>query len=191
MWRLQLLGLLPTLVAAQSTAPTTEAQLAAADRAARVAALAAACDPIRMDSTWRAYPVLNADATIRLPDALGERGEILRGIWYEILPAVPRRDYALEQMDPVTTRVFLAHATSAFRCSPTHGQGPEARLSIWVLGFDDRPEEDPHEGIWNVIGILHDKQDSLWAMSRDLWGARAFVTAMRGAAFPAKQAPPR
>ena len=190
MWRLQLLGLIPALVAAQITAPTTEAQLAAADRAAWVAALAAACDPIPVDSTWRAYPVPNVDGTIRLPDALGVHGEILRGIWYEILPAVPRRTYALEQMDPITTRLFFAHATSAFRCPPTNGQGTDARLSIWVLGFDDRPQEDPHEGIWNVIGILRDKQDSLWAMSRDLWGARAFVTGMRGASFPAKQAPP-
>ena len=189
-FRFQLLAITPAVLAGQSAFPTTEAELAAADRPAWAAALAAACDTIPVDSTWRAYRVPNSETTIRLPRVLGERGKILTDWWNDALPAMPSGDYTLAPLDPLTGRLLVAHATFVFRCYTAEQGSTESLSRISVLGFDDRPLEEPQEGIWYVIGAWRTHDDVFMAMSRDLWGARAFVTGMRNTHFPPTQPTP-
>ena len=187
-WPLQLLASIPTLLTAQSvTMPTSGAELAGANRATWVAALAAACDSIPMDSTWRGYRVPDSEVTIRLPAAFAHRGDILRGFWYDAGPGVPARDYALEHFDPISSRLILQHATFSFRCPGAERRPAESLSSIWIAGFDDRSREDPEEGVWYVLGSWHSGEQWLYGMSRDLWGARALVAGMRSTEFPRKQ----
>ena len=188
--RFQFLAIMPAVLAGQSTLPTTQAELAAADRPTWAAALAAACDTIPVDSTWRAYLVPNSETSIRLPRVLGERGKILSDWWNDALPAMPSGDYTLAPLDSLTGRLLMAHATSVFQCHPLERVGSKPLWRISVLGFDDRPVEDPQEGIWYVIGTWYTHDEWLMAMSRDLWGARAFVTGMRGTDFPRRPVTP-
>jgi hypothetical protein len=188
--RLQLLLVVPAVLAGQSNLPRTSTELAGADRASWVAALAAACDTVSVDSTWRAYRVPRAEFTIQLPAALAERGEILRGVWYDEVPAFPERDYALEHYDPVTSRLILQHATFVFRCHAAERGGPVSLSGIWVAGYDSRSREDPTEGVWYVVGSWQSRGEWLYGMSRDLWGARALVTSMMKAEFSATLAAP-
>jgi hypothetical protein len=153
--------------------------------------LAAACDGMPVDSTWRMYRLPRSELSIQLPHALVERGDILRDLWFDVLPAVPERDYAVQQMDPLMTRLFLAHATSVFKCESGEQPGSATLPGIRVVGFNLPGPEAPAKGVWNVIGTWANHEGSLLGMSTTLWGARAFVTGMRLAEFPrVQQTPP-
>ena len=188
--RIVLVAVLPTLLSGQQSVPTTAPELAAADRAAWAAGLMAACDTLPVDSTWRTFVVPNSRVVVRLPTALGERGEILRGYFYDAWPAVPTVDYSLEQYDPITSRLIQTEFTLTIRCHAAERRGAPSLSSIWVAGSDYRPGEDDEEGIWYVIGSWHSGEQWLIGMSRDLWGARALVTGMRHTDFPRRPRTP-
>ena len=187
-FRLQLLLGMPALLAGQSTVPRTSTELAAADRASWVAALAAACDTVPVDTTWRAYRVPGTELTIRLPAAVAERGEILRGVMYDEVPSLPERDYSLEYYDPVTSQLILRQATFVFRCHDADRRGSVSR--IWVAGYGSGSRNDPTAGVWYVVGSYRRQEVWLFGMSRDLWGARALVTGMMRAGFSDTQTTP-
>ena len=175
---------MPAVLAGQTALPTTGAELAAASGPTWAAGLAAACDSIPMDSTWRTYQLPRSEITIPLPRTLVERGEILRDVWYDYFPTVPERDHAVQRLDPVTIRLLIAHATFVFKCPPHEPQGIASLPDILVLGFDLGGRDAPAKGAWNVIGTWPNHEEALLAMSTTLWGARAFVTGMRLADVP-------
>jgi hypothetical protein len=185
-----LVPVFPTLLSGQQSVPATGPELAAADRVAWAAGLLAACDTLPVDSTWRSYVVPDSHVTVRLPSALGERGDILRGRFHDAWPAVPTRDYSLEQYDPITSRLLQTEFTLTIRCHTAERRGAYSLSSIWVAGSDYRAREDEAEGIWYVIGSWHSGEQWLIGMSRDLWGARALVTAMRHTEFPRRSRAP-
>jgi hypothetical protein len=189
--RLQFLAIIPAVLAGQATLPATGTELARADRPTWAAALAAACDDMPIDSTWRIYRLPRSELSVQLPHPLVEQGEILRDLWFDVLPAVPERDYAVQQMDPLMTRLFLAHATSVFRCEIPGQPGTASAPGIRVVGFDLPGRDAPAKGVWNVIGTWPNREEALLAMSTTLWGARAFVTGMRLAEYShVRQTPP-
>ena len=144
--RLQFLAIIPAVLAGQTALPTTGTELAAASRPAWAAALAAACDSMPTDSTWRTYRLPRSEVTIRLPHTLVERGEILRDVWYDYFPTVPERDYAIQRLDPLMTRLFVAHATSVFRCPTREQRGTASLPDIRVVGFDLGGLDAPAKG---------------------------------------------
>ena len=188
--RLQFVALIPAVLAGQSALPTTGTELAAADRPTWAAALAAACDGMPIDSTWRGYRLPRSELAVQLPHTLVKRGELLRELWFDVLPAVPTRNYGVQQLDPVTTDLFLAHAASIFKCESLDHPGTASAPGIRVVGFDLPGRDAPSKGVWNVIATWPNHQGSLLAMSTTLWGARAFVTGMRLAEFPGVQQTP-
>ena len=114
---------------------------------------------------------------LRLPPNLVAQGAILTGDLYDALPVVPKHRYELLPYDPITTRLIVRSATTAIRCP---NPPPAALPTVWVLGFESPRKPDPLvRGIWHVVRSSDRDSLSLYAMSRDLWGARAFVTAMR------------
>ena len=188
--RLQVLAIIPAVLAGQTALPTTGAELAEAGRSTWAAGLAAACDSMPTDSTWRTYRLPRSEITIRLPHTLVERGEILGDVWYDHFPTVPERDYAVQRLDPLTIRLLVAHATLVFRCPTRDLRGIASLPDIGVLGFDLGGRDAPAKGVWNVIVTWPTHEESLLAMSTTLWGARAFVTGMQLADVPRHQATP-
>jgi hypothetical protein len=130
----------------------------------------AACDTLPVDSTWHAFAVPDSRVIVRLPAALAERGEILRGHFYDAWPAVPTVAYSLEQYDPITSRLIQSEFSLTVRCHAAERRGARSLSSIWVAGSDYRAREDEAEGIWYVIGSWHSGEQWLIGMSRDLWG---------------------
>ena len=187
-FRLQLLLGMPVLLAGQSTLPRTSSELAAADRASWVAALAAACDTVPVDTTWRAYRVPGTELSIRVPAAIALSGEILRGVMHDEVPSVPEGDYTLEYSDPVTSQLILRQATLVFRCPDAESRGSVSR--IWVAGYGSPSRNDPIAGVWYVVASYRRQEVWLYGMSRDLWGARALVTGMMRAEFSGTRASP-
>ena len=189
------LGILPRFLAAQIAIPTTSAELATADRSAWVAAFAAGCDTLSMDSTWQDQPVPvvtwpeprvpRTRGVVRLPPVFVERGDVFPRWIDDVGPGFPPRDYLIRQWDPVTTRLILQSATVTVRCTNAVRRAPSYVKDIWVAGYDLRSSRGEY-AIWYVFASFGRKgwdPEWLFGMSRDLWGARALVTAMRHAAL--------
>ena len=124
-----------------------------------------------MDSTWLPVSGHYSKASLPLPRKLREQGTILDGSFYDVVPAVPQGRYELFEYDPVTARISRDAATATIRCS--------INPLIWVVGYDlpSHPSSPEVRGVWHVFGSWGEPLQ-LHGMSRDLWGARVFVTAM-------------
>ena len=198
------LGILPTVVAAQFRVPTTSAELATADRSAWVAAFAAGCDTLSVDGTWQDHPVPvhtwpaqqppRTRGMVRLPPVFAERGDVFPSWIDDVVPGFPPRDYLIRQWDPITTRLIFRSATVTVRCTDAlRSAGPSVE-GIWVAGYDTRGRGVGEYMIWYVFGSFRERErDRQWlfGMSRDLWGARTLVTAMRRAVFFEADSTPR
>ena len=181
--RVQLLALTavlcsaPAALPAQAGLPATDSALARAEAPTWLAALAAACQSLDVDSTWHRVAIPESNEFLTLPGRLIARGTIFADGLYDVLPVVPARPYELLHYDPLTTRLMLNQATTAIRCPDPP---PLALRSVWVLGFESQHRRDPLiRGVWHVVALWESQRQSFYGMSRDLWGARAFVTAMR------------
>ena len=151
-------------------------------RATWLTQLAAACDTLVVDPrTLRPVTVPQSNVPLRLPQSLLEHGDILSGSFYDSWPREPAKRYELFQFDPVTMSLMLVYATAVIHCPPSD---PTA-ARIWVFGFESSAFAKPTiRERRHVLGAWDHDPHRLYGLSRDLWGAQAFVTAMRRRVVP-------
>jgi len=176
----------------QTPLPTVDTALVRAPRPTWAAALASACDTLVGDtSRLRPVTVPQSNVPLLLPQRLLEQGDILSGSFYDAWPREPVKRYELFQFDPLTTRLILALATATIQCPPFD----PAADGVSVFGFDSAQFHPTIRGTWHVLGVWAHDAHRLYGLSRDLWGARALVSAMRRRVVPppdsaTKQVPP-
>ena len=175
-------------VAAQPPFPSTGENLARAPRPTWLAALAAACDTLPVDTTWRRVNVPESDATLPVPLAMLEQAQIFGYYGDDEIPSVPRRGVELYQYDSALAHVTREIATVVIRCSDHLTSRSVARPKIWIMGYDSRRVGATPRGVWYVLASWGRRDLWLFGMSRDLSGARALVTAISRLAVPADSA---
>ena len=129
-------------------------------------------------------------ATLPLPPVIAADSGAVHGCCWDEFPVVPRGPYEVAPLDRVTGRLVLESATLAIGCPyPDRERWPDAPY-VRVLGYDSRPDWGAR-GVWYVLARLPREDGWLLGMSRDLWGARALVTAIRSVRVaPRDSAPP-
>jgi hypothetical protein len=178
----------PGVAFAQVQIPSTDTALAKADRSTRLVALAAGCDTLSVDGTWQTHRLPEAHGSVRLPSVFGERGDVFPAWFHDSGPGVPPKRYVLHHPDPITGRLLFDEATVTVPCLSMVSASSGALQDIWIAGYGYHPvgSVDSPYSIWYVFGSFgfseHNRQ-WLYGMSRDLWGARVLVSAMRQAVF--------
>ena len=174
---------------AQNALPTTAEHLALTPRPIWLAALAAACDTLPIDATWRRVSLPRSDATLPLPIAILESAHISDYHADDVIPSIPAKHVELYPYDPITARITRDAATVVIRCTPDRALSSRSRPRIWVMGYESRRlAEPPPRGTWYVLASWQHDELWLFGMSRDLAGARALVTGIGRLAVPADSA---